>query len=110
MRFRVSFLLTALGMLAISAPAWARNISTHFDFAQTTKVVSTQLKPGHYRFVVNESTGQVRVLLHGKVVAQVKGQWVNLKTKSPYNETLSTRHNLQEVRFAGRSKALKFPA
>jgi hypothetical protein len=52
----------------------------------------------------------VNVLQGGKVVAHVKGQWVNLHKKSRYGEVLSTRRDIQEVRFAGQKQAIKFPA
>jgi hypothetical protein len=108
MRSRAFYFVSVLCLLAISAPAWARDLSSKFEFDHLTKIADTNLKPGTYRFVSNESTGETNVLRNGKVIAHVKGQWVSLKDKSEYSEVLSTRHDIQEVRFAGRNRALKF--
>lgn len=110
MRIRVSLLLSVLCVLMMSAPAWARNLSSQFTFSHLTKIANSQLKPGQYRFIADESTGQVKVLRKGKVVAHVQGQWVNLKKKSEYSEVMSTRHEIQEVLFAGQARGIKFRA
>ena len=54
MRFRVSFLITAACLLALSAPAWARRLSTKIEIDHATKIASAQLKPGNYRLVADE--------------------------------------------------------
>ncbi|HVB98688.1 MAG TPA: hypothetical protein VNJ12_05060 [Candidatus Dormibacteraeota bacterium] len=110
MRIRMPFFLCLLCALAMSAPAWAKDLSTHFEFDQLTRIGSTQLKPGQYRFIADESTGQLRVMRNGKIVVEVKGQWIDLKDKSEYSEVMSTRNDIQEVLFAGKMKAIKFPS
>ena len=110
MRIRASLLLCVLCSLAMSAPAWAKVLSNRFEFDQATAISGNHLKAGKYRFLANESTGLVKVMRNGKLVAKVKGQWVNLKDKSQYNEVMSKRNNIQEVRFAGKTRAIKFPA
>jgi hypothetical protein len=107
-RSRAFYFVSVLCLLAISAPSWAKYLSSKFEFAHLTKIAGTNLKPGTYRFVANVSTGETNVLRNGKVVVHVKGQWVDLKEKSTYNEVLSTGHDIQEVRFAGRNRTLKF--
>lgn len=109
MRIRTSLFVAVLCMLALSSPAWAKNLSFHTRFNHLTKIATASLKPGQYRLVADESTGRMNVVRYGKVVAQVKGQWVNLKKKSQYSEVMSNRYHVQEVRFAGHSRALKFP-
>ena len=110
MRFRVSLLLLAASMVAFAAPVWASNLSTHVQIDHVTKLLNVQLKPGKYRLVANETNGQVKVEHRYKVIARVKGQWVNLKKKSHYSEVLMDNHDIQEVRFAGKKKAVKFAA
>jgi hypothetical protein len=108
MRLRVSFLITAACLLTLSAPAWARRLSTKIEIDHTTRIASAQLKPGNYRLVADEGTGQVKVLRNGRLVAQVEGKWVSLNRKSEYSEMLTENHKVQEVRFAGKKKAIKF--
>ena len=110
MRTRAYFLLFAFCAMLISAPAWARDLSTNAQFASPNKIANINLKPGQYRFVANESTGGVKVLRQGKLVARVKGKWVNLTSKSPYAAVESTRNNIQEILFSGQKRAIKFPA
>ncbi len=110
MRIRTSLLFSVLCALALSAPAWAKDLSTSFEFDQATVIAGTHLKAGQYRFVVSESTGQMKVLRGGRIVAQVKGQWVDLKDKSQYNEVMSNHNDIQEVRFQGKNRAIKFPS
>lgn len=110
MRIRMSFLASVLCVLAMAAPSWAKGLSTRFFSSKPMNIGTTQIKPGRYRFVVSGSTGKVNVLRHGKIVAKVDGKWVNLKHKSPYNEVLSTRNNIQELCFAGKTRAIKFHA
>lgn len=110
MRTRTYFLLIGLCTLLMSAPAWAKVVSTNTQIASPSKIANIKLKPGQYRFIANESTGKVKVLHNGKLVARVKGKWVNLKTKSPYTAVESNRNQIQELLFSGKNRALKFPA
>ncbi len=109
MRIRASVLLLSLaGLLAVSAPAWASNVSTSIYLLHQSKLQSVNLKPGSYRFVVNEATGKVKVERHYRVVARVTGKLVNLPKKSSQSEVLLDNHTIQEVRFAGKKRAVKF--
>ncbi len=110
MRLRVSILLVLACLLGMSAPVWAESFATKMQLGHITKLENVKLKPGQYRFLANPSTGQVKVERHYKLVAKVKGQWVKLKKKSQYTEILMTNHNIQEIRFAGKNKAVKFAA
>lgn len=108
MRTRVSFLVTTACLLALSAPAWAGRLSTTVEIDHATRIATARLKPGNYQLEANENTGQVKVLRDGRLVAHVKGKWVNLNRKSEYSEMLTDNHRVQEVRFAGKKKAIKF--
>lgn len=108
MRVRVSLLSAVLFALALSAPAWAKDVSSRFQFDHTTVIAGAHLKAGKYRFLADESTGQIKVLHRGKVIAHVKGRWVDLQGKSQYNEVMSNHNDIQEIRFAGKNRAIKF--
>jgi hypothetical protein len=110
MRIRFSFLPVAACLLGMAMPVWASTLSTKVQFNHATKLVNVNLKPGQYRLLANESTGQVKVERNYKVVARVEGKWVKLGRKSQYSEVLSTNHRVQEIRFAGKKKAVKFSA
>lgn len=108
MRIRVSLFAAAVCVVAVSAPVWAKQLSTRLDLTHSTKLASAMLKPGQYRIEANESTGQVKVLKNYKVIAQVKGQWITTPKKAQYNEVLMNHNDIQEVTFAGKDKELKF--
>lgn len=108
MRLRVSFLLVLACMLGMSTAVWARTISANLEVSQSTKLMNVELKPGQYRLVANESTGEVQVVCQHKVVAKVKGQWVKLSQKAEYTAVLTTDHSIKEINFAGKDKAIKF--
>lgn len=110
MRIRVSLSLlgAAACVMAVSAPVWAKQLSTNLDVTEPTKIATAELKPGQYKLVANESTGQVQVVRDGKVVAQVKGQWVKTNKKTEYSEILSNNNIVQEVLFGGKDQAIKF--
>ncbi len=109
MRIRVFALLLSLACLfTLSAPVWASNVSTSIYLLHQTKIQNVNLKPGNYRLVVNNSNGKVKVERHYHVVARVSGKWVNLPKKSSQSEVLMDNHIIQEVRFAGKKRAVKF--
>ncbi len=110
MRLRVSLLLVALSLFGMSAPAWAGTLSTQIDLIHAAKLANLNLKPGKYRLTANESNGQVKVEHHYRLIGRVKGNWVKLHNKPQYTEMLMTNHKIQEIRFAGKIKAVKFSA
>ena len=110
MRLRASLFVSLICVFAMSVPALAKTLSTHIELDHQTKLLNLDLKPGHYRLVINEANGKVKVMRDYKVVGWVKGDWVKLKRKSRYSEILMTHHDIQEVRFAGKKQAVKFAA
>lgn len=108
MRLRVSLLVMAACLFAMAAPALAKTLSTSIDLDHETKLLNLELKPGNYRLVANEATGQVKVLRNYNVVGKVDGKWIKLNKKSQYSEILMTHHDIQEVRFSGKKMAVKF--
>lgn len=110
MRLRVSFLVALACVFAMTAPAMAKTVSTRIQITQEAKLLNLKLKPGNYRFVANTANNQVKVIRNYKVIGRVKGEWVKLHRKSRYTEILMTHHVIQEVRFAGKVRAVKFAA
>jgi hypothetical protein len=108
MRLRASLLVTAACLFAMAAPALAKTLSTHVDLDHETKLLNLELKPGNYRLVANEATGQVKVLRNYNLVGKVDGKWIKLNKKSEYSEIVMTHHDIQEVRFSGKKMAVKF--
>lgn len=110
MRLRVSFFLVAISLLGLSVPVWASSFSTKMEFDHACKILNVKLKPGAYRFVANPSTSMVKVerSKDDSIVARVKGQWVKLGKKSQYSEVLMNRRDIQEIRFGGKKRAIKF--
>lgn len=108
MRFRLSFFALVACLLALSTPVWASALSAKIYLGHSARVGATDLKPGNYRVSANESTGQVKWMRNDRLVAKVKGKWVKLGKKSQYTEMLSDNHIVQEVRFAGKKRAIKF--
>ena len=108
MRLRVSAFVALACLFAMTAPALAKTLSAPVDLSQTTKLLNLELKPGHYLLVANTESGQVEVIQGRKVVGQVKGQLVNLKSKSDYSEVLIDNNTIEEIHFAGKKQAVRF--
>lgn len=108
MRLRVSALLLSVACLfVLSAPVWASNVSIDITLVSQTKIQNVNLKPGDYRLVVDESTGEVKIESHYKVVARVNGKWVTLPKEATESEVLTDNNTILEVTFAGKNRALK---
>ncbi|MDE3135378.1 MAG: hypothetical protein KGL59_02285 [Acidobacteriota bacterium] len=108
MRLRVSLLVSLACLFAMAAPALAKTLSTHVDLYHQSKILKLELKPGRYRFVANEASGQVKVIRNYKVIGTVKGRWVKLNKKSYYSEIVSSHNDIQEIYFSGKKEAVKF--
>lgn len=108
MSLRMSWLLVAICLLGLSAPALARNLSAKMWVGEATKVANVQLRAGEYRFVANPTTGEVNVENdYGKVVANVKGDVVKLPEKAQQNQLIINGGEVQEIQFAGQKEAIK---
>ena len=108
--------LTACSVLAfaLSLPALAKDANSgNFDLAQTAKVGSTVLHPGHYKA---EWTGpntalQVSILRDGKTVATTQATLKQLPSKAPYDSVTVRNVNdhitrVDEIDFGNRTQAL----
>ena len=109
MAIHVSRLIVAASAFAaLSLPAWAahRDVA-HWSTNDTTTIGSQTLRPGDYEFRAEEDAQQMQILQNGKVVAEIPVHWYQLNSKPVETEVLATQNNVQEVRFAGRTAAIK---
>jgi len=110
-------LLAALTLL-LSAGAFAKSANAGtFDLAESARVGSTQLQPGHYKAEWLGPNGDVHVtILHnGKIVATAEGRMTRLSQPAPYSSvTLGTQENqskrIEEIDFGKSKEALVLSA
>jgi hypothetical protein len=106
-------LLVSIAMF-LSLGAFAKTVNSgSFDLAETAKVGSTVLQPGHYKaeWTGPENAVKVSILRNGKTVATTEGSVKELPSKAENNsvtiKTLpdnSTR--VDEIDFNNRTEAL----
>jgi hypothetical protein len=107
MRIRFTEALAVLAVLALAAPAFAREKSVDLDVRTPTMIGTTQLKPGHYQLEAKESGSQLTVVRNGKEVAEVPCHWVQLDKKADNSEVLINSNQITEVEFGGSAQAVK---
>ncbi|HEV3513316.1 MAG TPA: hypothetical protein VGS05_16525 [Candidatus Sulfotelmatobacter sp.] len=114
MRFIKYFASIVAVALVLSLGAFAKDKdSGNFDLAQTARIGSTTLQPGHYKA---EWTGpnnalQISIIQDGKTVATARGQLKELSTKAQADAvTLRTVGNntqqVEEIDFNNHTDAL----
>jgi len=112
MSLKPKFFGAVAAMVVFTAPVWAASTSSHkdstsIDIGQATTVGNTQLQPGHYTFEAKEDQTQLNVLQNGKVIATVPCHWVQLQRKANTSEILSNKNQVNEIRFGGRTEAVR---
>jgi hypothetical protein len=108
MRVYTKVCVSLLAAIAFAIPAWASHkMSTRLTLDNPAKIGNTTLKPGSYRLVVNSGQNDVRVMHHGRLLATVPGQWVNLKNKSPYTDVVINKNQVKEIDFSGKTQAVR---
>ena len=65
--------------LALAVPSFAKGNSTTFTLATATKVAGNTLAPGDYQVAISDTTATFKQ--HGKLVAEVKGEWKKTANK-----------------------------
>jgi|SRR5580692_4856310 hypothetical protein len=108
MRFRTNQIVTALAVLALATPLWARPKSVDFKATEPTSIGTTQLSPGEYELRAKDKETQVDVLRDGKVVAEVPCHWVQLDKKPDQSEVLLNSNRVTELDFGGSTQAARF--
>jgi hypothetical protein len=111
MNFHAKKCIGVLAVAALALPLWAGSSShtdsTPFDAVQTAKIGQTQLQPGHYTLKAKESGNQLEILQEGKLIATVPCSWVELPQKAKNSEVLSSKNQVTQVEFRGRTEAVK---
>ena len=112
MRIRMSLGLMLLAAVCVAAPVWARahteTPALYVEQPMTIAGSTVTLQPGHYEFRVTPNDTNVEILKDNKMVAQVKGQWVNLGTKAEMTEVVSNNNVIQEIDLKGENQAIRF--
>jgi hypothetical protein len=98
---RYLVVLTALVLgLALAAPSFAKGNSTTFTLTDTTKVAGNSLAPGEYQVAVSDTTATFKH--HGKVVAEVKGEWKKASGKDGQDAIVrSSNGEILEIHLQG---------
>jgi|HubBroStandDraft_2_1064218.scaffolds.fasta_scaffold340477_2 hypothetical protein len=107
MRLKSIQLLAAFTLLTLAAPVWAHTRTASALISETTTIGSTQLKPGEYQLKVEDNANQLQIMQHGKVVAVVPVQWVQLQQKPSNTEILLDGNKITEVEFGGNTQAVQ---
>ena len=99
--------LTGLAALALAIPAWARMLKANWNVSEPTTIGSTQVKAGSYQVLGDDSKKELNILLNGKVIGTVQGDWVKLPKKSNYSAVLATSNKVTQVQFERTDKAFE---
>jgi hypothetical protein len=112
-RSRILTVLTVLAVLAVSLNAFAATGNTTIKLYETKTLNGQELKAGEYKvkWERNSSDAEVTFLQGKKVVATVKGKFVD-RGQAAQNNALVTKKNgsaheeITELRFAGKTEVL----
>jgi hypothetical protein len=107
MRLKSIQILAAFTLLTLAAPVWAHTRTAIAQISEPTTIGSTQLKPGEYQLRVEDNANQLQIVQHGKVVAVVPVQWVQLQQKPSSTEVLLDGNKITEVEFGGNTQAVQ---
>ena len=107
MRLKSIQLLAAFTLLTLAAPVWAHTRTATAQITETTTIGSTQLKPGEYQLKVEDNANQLQIMQHGKVVAVVPVQWVQLPQNPSDTAILLDGNKITEVEFGGNTQAVQ---
>lgn len=107
MRLKSIQLLATLTLLTLAAPVWAHTRTATAQISDTTTIGSTQLKPGEYQLKVEDNANQLQIMQHGKVVAVVPVQWIQLPQKPSNTEVVLDGNKITEVEFGGNTQAVQ---
>jgi hypothetical protein len=108
MDLRTKTCLTAVAVLALSLPIWARTDSAQLIVDHPVTVGTQQLQPGTYNLKANDGTNQINVVRagDGKTVATVPCEWVQLPQKARQTEVLFDADRVVQIDFGGQTKAV----
>ena len=81
MSLRVKHFIAVLAVVALTSPVWARTYKETIAPDKDTMIGGTQLKAGSYDLAGDPAKKELQILLNGKVMATVPGQWIKLPQK-----------------------------
>jgi len=108
MDLRTKTCITAVAVLVLSLPIWARTDSAQLVIDHPVTIGTQQLKPGIYDLKANDAQNQINVLRaeDGKTVTSIPCEWVQLAQKPRQTEILFNADRVVEIDFAGQDKAV----
>ena len=109
MHIRPKHCFTAIALLGLAFPVWARTETAELSVTQTTTIGTAQIKPGDYRVEAAPNAKQLKVVdrQNGKTVAEVPVQWIQLNKKPSQTEVVMNNNQVTEVDFGGTTQAVK---
>jgi hypothetical protein len=107
MDLRTKTCLTAVALLALSLPIWARTNSAQLSIDHPVTIGTQQLAPGTYELKANDAQNQINVVRaeDGKTIASIPCEWVQLAQKPRQTEVLFNADRVIEIDFSGQTKA-----
>ena len=108
MDLRAKTCITAVAVLVLSLPIWARTDSAQLVIDHPITIGTQQLKPGIYDLKANDAQNQINVVRaeDGKTVASIPCEWVQLPQKPRQTEVLFNADRVIEIDFSGQTKAV----
>ena len=100
-------ILAGFAALALVVTVQARTHKDTWNLDKPVTIGSTQLKPGSYQLNADDAKKELAVMLNGKVVAMVSGQWVKLPKKADYTSVETTGDKVTQVQFGGSDQAFQ---
>ncbi len=102
--------LTAVAVLALSLPIWARTDSAQLVVDHPVTIGVQQLEPGSYNVKATDGENQVSIVRadNGKTIATVPCEWVQLAQRPRDTEVLFNANRVVEIDFGGKTKGVAF--
>lgn len=97
----LSFLL----VLALAFPMVAKPVKASFKLFEAATLAGTELKPGEYRLVAEDST--VTIYLAGKKILETEATWVSGEKRRNTSVVLEGKE-IREIRIRGQQRYLTF--
>jgi hypothetical protein len=108
MDLRTKTWLTAVAVLALSLPIWARTDSAQLVIDHPVTIGTQQLAPGTYDLKANDAQNELNIVRtdNGKTIASIPCEWVQLAQKPRQTEILFNADRVIEIDFSGQTKAV----
>jgi hypothetical protein len=108
MRLSVTrYILAGFAVLALAITVQARTYKDTWTLDKLVTIGGTQLKPGNYQLNADDAKKELAVMLNGKVLAMVSGQWVKLPKKADYTSVETEGDKVTQVQFGGSDQAFQ---